>query len=104
MIRRAAILGFLIVAAPALGRDAPFFYVEKECKALPLEAARAWCFREERCNEKWLARGWKDITAGASRDAVDACITLAKTAQTYQYWTLRHCLAPTAETGGDRCE
>lgn len=104
MIRRASILGLLGVAAPALGQEAPFFYVEKECRALPLEAARAWCLREERCNEKWLARRWKDITAGASRDSVDACVTLAKAAQAYQYWTLRHCLAPVSETAGDRCE
>lgn len=104
VIRRAAILGFLGASVSALGQEAPFFYVEKECRLLPLEAARAWCIREERCNEKWLARGWKDITAGASRDAVDTCVTLAKAAQTHQYWTLRHCLAPAAATGEVGCE
>lgn len=93
------IVGFLGAASPALAQDPPHFYVEQECRALPLEAARAWCVREERCNEKWVADSWRDATAGVSRDAVASCVTLAKGAQTYQYWTLRHCLAPASEAG-----
>lgn len=105
MTRRAAtILGFVFAATSALADDAPFFYIEKECRALPLEAARAWCLREERCTQQWLARSWGGVTAGASRDAVTTCIALAKAAQTYQYLTLRHCLAPAAETNGPACE
>jgi hypothetical protein len=102
LARSAAILGVVIAVAPALAQDKPFFYVEKQCKTLPLEAARAWCMREERCNEKWLADSWRGVTAGVSRDAVTTCVTIAKAAQTYQYWTLRRCLAPASDTGDCR--
>ena len=104
LARRTATFGFLIVAASALAQDAPYFYVEKECRALPTEVARTWCLREERCNEKWLADNWRAISDGSARNAVTACVTLAKTAQAYQYWTLRHCLAPSADPAGSRCE
>lgn len=105
MKRGAAVLVFLVAATSAHAQDAPFFYVEKECRLLPLEVARAWCLREERCNEKWLTDHWRDITsAGVARDAVATCITLAKAAQTYQYWTLRHCLAPAADASKAGCE
>jgi hypothetical protein len=105
-VRRATLHGALLIGSfgaaaptPALAADPPHFYVEQECRALPLDAARAWCIREERCNEKWLVEGWRDITAGVSRDAVVSCATLAKAATVYQYWLLRHCLAPASETG-----
>jgi hypothetical protein len=102
MRRSIAIIGLLVAAAPAQAQDPPHFYVEQECRALPLEAARTWCVREERCNERWLAESWRDATSGVSRDAVSTCVALAKVAQTYQYWTLRHCLAPASEAGDCR--
>jgi len=99
----AKIMVFLLLAGSAQAQDVPFFYVETECRLLPLDIARTWCLREERCNEKWLTRHWREITAGGiSRDAVASCIGLAKAARTYQYWTLRHCLAPAADV--DPCE
>lgn len=105
MKRSAATLVFLVAVGSAHAQEAPFFYVETECRLLPLEVARAWCLREERCNEKWLSHRWRDLTAqGVSRDTVATCIALAKAAQTYQYWTLRHCLAPAADASTAECE
>ncbi len=96
------VLAASVLATLAHAADLPDVDIPAECRALP-DSARSWCLKEERCNQRLLSANWRDITAGVSRDAADACVKIAKTSAAYKYWTLYSCLVPVPEPGRATC-